>query len=171
MLFSDFLSFINCFSLFLAFQAAPWAPAITDKIQGMGARIAAVEQMETRAVVAEDELNKVRNQNEVLSGQADVLLADKQKLEEDLDKARKKILERNNQLKLARKQSHMDKKILLQDADRSFQFGFYEAVTREHGLGFDHKLLPDEGMDDPVGRETADEVPVVSSGSDKDLSK
>lgn len=43
-------------------------------------------------------------------------------------------------------------KLLLPAEDQSFQFGFDEVVTRAHGLGFDHKLLLDEGMDDPVGR-------------------
>lgn len=60
-------------------------------------------------------------------------------------------------------------KLLLPAEDQSFQFGFDEVVTRAHGLGFDHKLLLDEGMDDPVGREANDEVPVVSSGSYEDL--
>lgn len=66
----------------------------------MEARLAAVDQIEARAVATEEELKNVKDSNEVLSGQADVLLAYKKRLEEDLRKARKKILERNGQLKL-----------------------------------------------------------------------
>lgn len=40
-----------------------------------------------------------------------------------------------------------------------------------HGLGFYHKLLLDEGMDDPVGWEVSDVVRELSSGSDEDFSE
>lgn len=45
-------------------------------------------------MAAKRELKALKNLNEVLSGQADVLKADKTKLEGDLAKARKKFLER-----------------------------------------------------------------------------
>lgn len=60
---------------------------------------------------------------------------------------------------------------MLLTEDRYFQFGLDEAVIKAHGLGFDHKLLLDEGMDDPFGREAPVDVPEVSSGSDEDLSE
>lgn len=96
----------------------------------MKARVAAAEQMEIKAITAERELETVKNQNKVLSGQAKVLQSEKIKLEEDLGKARKKILERNCQLKAAQKQSSKDNKLLLQAKDRSFSFGYDEAVLR-----------------------------------------
>lgn len=95
------VSFYSCFP-----QAAPWDAAITDKIQGMNFRLAAVDQLEARAVVAEHELRKVEDQNEVLVGQKEALSADKKKLSEDPGTACQKIAKRNGQLKLARKYSH-----------------------------------------------------------------
>lgn len=106
-----FLFFLFHFSDCFSPKAVPWVAAITHKIQGIGARLAAFDQMKARAVAAEGELKSIKDQNEVLSGQANVLLANKKRLEEDLDKARKKIAERKGQLKLALKQSRKDKKL------------------------------------------------------------
>lgn len=86
----------------------------------MGARLAAVEQLEARAVAAEEELKNVKNQNEVLVDQVEALLADKKKLGEDLGMARQKMAKRNGQLKLARKQSRKDRKLLLRTKDCCF---------------------------------------------------
>lgn len=122
-------------------------------------------------MAAERELETVKNQNEVLSGQTDVLKADKTRLEEDLGKARKKTITWNGKLKAPWKQSRKDKKLLLQAEDRSFQFGFDEAVIKVHGLALDHKLLFEEDMEDPIGRETTDVAPEVSSDPDPDLSE
>lgn len=60
---------------------------------------------------------------------------------------------------------------MLLTEDRYFQFGYDEAVIKAHGLGLDHKLLLEEGMDDPVGHEVADVIPDVSSCSGEDLSE
>lgn len=44
-------------------------------------------------------------------------------------------------------------------------------MIKAHYLGFDHKLLLDDGMVGPVGQEKPDAAPEVSSGSDEDLSE
>lgn len=49
--------------------------------------------------------------------------------------------------------------------------GYDEALLKAHGLGWDHKLLMDEGLDNPVGREEPDGELVVSSDPHEELSK
>lgn len=144
---------------------------MTDNIQCMTAFLAAVDQLEARAVAAEEELKNVKNQNENLVGQAEALSNDKKKLTEDLGSTRQKIAKRNSQLKLAQKQSRKDQKLLLLTKKHYFQIGYDEAVIKAHGLGFDHKLLLEDDVADPVGREEADVDPDVSFSSDEDLSE
>lgn len=50
-----------------------------------------------------------------------------------------------------------------------YKMGYAEAVLKAHELRWDHKLLLDEGMEDPVGREGPDEPLVISSDPDVEL--
>lgn len=50
------------------FQAAPWTATVTDKVQGMGARLKTVDQMEARVVAAKHELKRIKGQLEVSVG-------------------------------------------------------------------------------------------------------
>lgn len=56
----------------------------------MTTRLKTIEQMEARDVAAEKELKNVKDWNEVLVGQAEVLSRDKKMLTEDLGSARQK---------------------------------------------------------------------------------
>lgn len=137
----------------------------------MAARLNAVDHMEPRDVTAREELKNVKDHNEFLVGQAEVLLGDKRKLTDDLGWARQKIAQKNSQLKHARKQIRKDQKLPLVTVKRYFQIGYDEAVIKANGLGLDHKLLLEDGMADRVGPEEADVAPDVSSGCDDDLSE
>lgn len=44
-------------------------------------------------------------------------------------------------------------------------------MLKAHELGWDHKLLLEKEMDDPIGRETQDEPLVVSFDPDEELSE
>lgn len=49
---------------------------------------------------------------------------------------------------------------------------FEDAIKKAHSAGLDHKLLQEEGFEDPVGwEERPDESLIVSSGEDEDLSE
>lgn len=74
-------------------------------------------------------------------------------------------------LSLREKELQKTNKKLLLTEERCFQMGYVEAVLKAHELGWDHKLLLNEGMADPVGREEIYEPLVVSSDLDEELSE
>lgn len=57
----------------------------------MQTQMKTVEDLRQRATAAEEELAKVRAENETLISQADVLIKDKMKLGEDLGQAQRRI--------------------------------------------------------------------------------
>ncbi|XP_074376603.1 uncharacterized protein LOC141718130 [Apium graveolens] len=81
--------------------AAPWAAAVEDKVKDMETRMVEVKELERRATAAEEELVRVKAQNEV---EATVLKEDKSRLENELEKANRRISHRNVQLKRSQKE-------------------------------------------------------------------
>ena len=62
---------------FATFQATPWTATITDKVQNMQARMKSMDQLQTRTVKAEEELDRVMKELEIVSGQACTLSTNK----------------------------------------------------------------------------------------------
>ncbi|XP_074363957.1 uncharacterized protein LOC141704649 [Apium graveolens] len=149
--------------------ATPWAAAVEDKVQDMETRMAEVKEPERRATAAEEELVRVKAQNEVLDGEATVLKEDKSQLENELEKANRRISHRNVQLKRSRKEFRKKQKQLDRTEERCFQFGADYVLEKAHGLNWDYKQLLDDNLEDPIGQ-PAVEAPHVSSGEDEELS-
>lgn len=70
----------------------------------MQARIKSVDQLQKRATTAEEELDRVRKEPEVIVGLASALTKDKERLEEDNGTLHRRVDRRNAQLNLTRKQ-------------------------------------------------------------------
>lgn len=136
----------------------------------MQIQVGRVEQLQTRAFMAEEKLQRAEAELERVQGQVTALVTDRDNLRKDVDVLRLRLNKWNAQLKAARRASRKDKKLLELTEERCFQMGYDEAVRKAHALQWDHKLLLEEGMEDPVGREDPEEAPVVSSDPDEDLS-
>ncbi|XP_074343475.1 uncharacterized protein LOC141682669 [Apium graveolens] len=100
--------------------AAPWTAAVEDKMRDMETRMAEVKELERRAMAAEEELKRVKTQNEVLDDQTTVLKGDKTRLEEAIEKANRKISHRNVQLKKSHKELRKKQKELDLTEERCF---------------------------------------------------
>ncbi|XP_074382049.1 uncharacterized protein LOC141723976 [Apium graveolens] len=135
----------------------------------METRMAEVKELKRRATAADEELVRVKAQNEVLDGEATVLKEDKSRLENDMEKENRRISHRNVQMKRSRKELRKKQKQLDQTEERCFQFGADYVLEKAHGLKWDYKQLLDDSLEDPIGRPTV-EAPPVSSGEDEKLS-
>lgn len=153
-----------------SFQATPWTAAITNKAQDVMVQMKSVDQLKTRAVKAKEELAWVQRELERVSGQATGLANDKQQLEEDNGVLRCRVDRQNAALKLTRKQKRKVDKLLALTEERCYQMGYDDTVIKAHGLGWQHKRLLDDGMDDPVGQTEVDAPVTVSSGEDEEMS-
>ncbi|KAK1390009.1 hypothetical protein POM88_018187 [Heracleum sosnowskyi] len=126
-------------------MATPMAAAITDKVKDM--------------------------QSGFAQGQAKVLKEDKVALQKEIDVLRARLTRRNLALKAARTLSRKEAKLRLNVEERCYQMGHDEVVKRAAALGLDHLPLIEEGFIDSVGRPDDEELPVVSSGEDEELSE
>lgn len=135
----------------------------------MQTQMKTVEDLRQRATAAEEELAKVRAENETLISQADVLIKDKMKLGEDLGQAQRRIDQWIIQMKASRKETRKLTKKLELTEERCFQFGYDHAVEKAHDLGWDHKLLLADYIVDPVDREASEGPLEVSSDFNENL--
>lgn len=141
--------------------AVPWAAAVIDKVAGF----------EVRAIRAEESLRNAEAEVERLGGQAFSLQTVWDQLRAKAANLRGRHLQRNDQLKAARKAIQKSQKLPVLTEERCFQMGYDEAVIKAHDVGLDHNLLLAEGELDPVAREGGqEEVLAISSGEDEDLS-
>lgn len=128
-----------------------------------------MDQLETRAVKAEQDLRISTSELEKVTGQSTSLAAERDSLREQLDALKVKVGRRNDQLKATHKSLRKEVKKLQHTEDKVFQMGFDYAVWKAASSSLNHTFLLDEGASDSVGRVDVDEPLVVSSVEDEDL--
>lgn len=150
------------------FQAGPRAISVSAHVPGLQAE---ARRQETRAIKAEGDLRTALSQVEVVSGQAEAISRERDQLKEDLKKAQDRLRRRNDQRKATRKDVKKEKKRLKLSEERFFTTTYEKMVRRAAEAGLDHKLILLEGLEDPVGKESAPEEPlVIPSESEEELS-
>lgn len=145
-------------------MAVPWAAAIEEKVRDLDVRFKNVKQVEVEA-------DALRVEVRALTRRVDALEQEKITLEQDREAAIALAGRRTQRLRAARKSEKKTKKLLLRTEDRCTDLGYEMAVIKVHELGLDHKLLLDEGADDPLERQgDLDEPLVASSDPESELS-
>lgn len=152
-------------------QAPIWATTVSDHVKTLHARAEASNALESIVVKAEQDLKTTRELVQVVSDQVDAISSERNFLKEDVGRLKKKITQRNDQLRDTRNELHKEKKKLERPEEKFFLSTYNMLVRIAHSAGVDYKVLLIEGLDDPVGQEElTDEPLVVSSYLDEDLS-
>lgn len=166
------IAFLRIFNPCLVyFQGVSWAADVSNRVDGMRAKVKEARELEIRAVKAEEDLRSAKVELERLTGQSNALAAERDSLKNSVDSLQTRVSRRNTQLRQSRKALRKGKKILDLTEERCYQMGYDDAILKANSFGLDHTLLLDVGMADPVGRDIEDAPLVVSSGEDEELSE
>ncbi|KAK1361067.1 hypothetical protein POM88_045541 [Heracleum sosnowskyi] len=152
-------------------MAVPWAASLEQKVKDLDLQIRGLRLTEERAEAAEGQLETMEKEVSSLQQRLAQVVTDRDNVKNDLDASFARLNRVKSRLRDSRKAEKKAQKLVLISEDRGFTAGFEEVIRKAHAAGIDHKLLLEEGMEDPIGRpEEPDVPPVVSSDPESEMS-
>ncbi|KAK1360682.1 hypothetical protein POM88_045156 [Heracleum sosnowskyi] len=149
----------------------PWVATVEQKVKDLGSQLRGLKLTEERAEAAEAQLDSLHKEVASLQQRLAQVMTDRDSVKIDLDAAFVRLNRVKSSLRASRKSEKKAQKLVLLSEDRGFTAGFEEVIRKAHAAGMDHKLLLEEGMEDPIGRpEEPDVPPVVSSDPESEMS-
>ncbi|KAK1404279.1 hypothetical protein POM88_003884 [Heracleum sosnowskyi] len=149
----------------------PWVATVEQKVKDLGSQLRGLKLTEERAEAADGQLDSLHKEVASLQQRLAQVMTDRDSVKIDLDAAFVRLNRAKSNLRASRKAEKKAQKLVLMSEDRGFTAGYEEVVRKAHAAGIDHKLLLEEGMEDPIGRpEEPDVPPVVSSDPESEMS-
>lgn len=141
--------------------------AVTGKVRALQGHFSQINALNRRVSQADGKARSVESMLEIVHGYATSLASKQDTLQADLDATLKRVICRNDQLKVTMKQFQKEKKKLIRTEDKVFDLGYTFAVLKAHYSGLDQKQILDQGIADPVeGPALGEEKLVISSDPD-----